>query len=341
MKRPIFITLFTTIALMLFPFCGISQTSDLSKSTVVCFERTDKVVLKSVTVLQEEVAKRTGITLPVSRKPNKSANPVIYIGLESQAALFPQNIQQLLAAFPKTEAEGYKVVFSAETKTAAVTGTDSRGVLYGVGKLLRSLEMDSGKIIIPTELKLASSPQYPIRGHQLGYRPKTNAYDAWTPAQFDQYIRDLVVFGANSIEIMPPRTDDDFTSIHMKLPAIEMIAEQAKICDSYGIDVWMWYPNLGKDYENPDELKREIAERHEIFKALPRLDALFVPGGDPGDLEPDILFKWLETEAEILHQYHPKAKIWVSPQVFKPSQEWYGKFYKHVNRKYDWFGGVV
>ena len=341
MKRPIYIILYIVFAFILFPFYGISQPTDLSKSTIVCFEKTDKVVLKSLTVLQEEIAKRTGITLPVSSKPNKSANPVIYVGLESQGSLFPQNIQQLLAALPKTEAEGYKVVFLPESKTVAVTGTDSRGVLYGVGKLLRSMEMDSGKIIIPTELRLASSPKYPIRGHQLGYRPKTNAYDAWTPAQFDQYIRDLAVFGANSIEIVPPRTDDYPTSVHMKLPAIEMIAEQSKIGDSYGMDVWMWYPNMGKDYENPDSLKKEIAERHEIFKAVPRLDALFVPGGDPGDLEPDILFKWLETEAKILHQYHPNAKIWVSPQVFKPSKEWYSKFYQHVNKKYDWFGGIV
>ena len=318
-----------------------AQTTDLSKATIVCFEKTDKVVLKSVTVLQEEIAERTGINLPVSNKPNKSANPVIFVGLESQTSLFPQKIQQLLADLPKTEAEGFKIVCSADTRTVAVSGTDSRGVLYGVGKLLRSMEMESGKIIIPGELKVASSPQYPIRGHQLGYRPKTNAYDAWTPAQFDQYIRDLAVFGANSIEIMPPRTDDDFTNVHMKLPAIEMIAEQSKICDSYGMDVWMWYPNMGKDYENPDSLNKEIAERHEIFRKVPRLDALFVPGGDPGDLEPDILFQWLETEAEILHQYHPNAKIWVSPQVFKPSKEWYAKFYQHVNKKYDWFGGIV
>jgi hypothetical protein len=287
------------------------------------------------------VAKRTGIQLPVSSKPNRSANPAIYIGLENQTTNFPVNIQKLVADLPSIQTEGFKIVSSPETKTVAVVGADARGILYGIGKLLRSSEMKNGEFEIPSGLKIASSPKYPIRGHQLGYRPKTNAYDAWTPAQFDSYIRDLAIFGANSIEIMPPRTDDDFTSVHMKLPAIEMIAEQSKICDAYGMDVWMWYPNMGKDYENPDSLKVEIAERHEVFKKIPRLDALFVPGGDPGELEPDVLFSWLEKEAEILHQYHPNAKIWVSPQVFKPSKEWYAKFYEHVNKKYEWFGGVV
>src|SRR5690606_4423058 len=121
--------------------------------------------------------------------------------------------------------------------------------------------------------------------------------------------RDLAIFGANSIEIVPPRTDDDFTNVHMQLPDIKMIAELSKICDDYGLDVWMWYPNMGQDYSHADSIKKELAERHKVFKAVSRLDALFVPGGDPGDLEPDVLFNWLERVAEVLHQYHPKAKI--------------------------------
>ena len=330
-----------TCFFLLFFIEGKTQPLDFSHATIITFEKNDKLILKAVSVLQEEVAKRTGIQLPVSSKPNRSANPVIYIGLENQTTNFPVNIQKLVADLPSIQPEGFKIACSPETKTVAVIGADARGVLYGVGKLLRLSEMKNSEFEILSDLKIASSPKYPIRGHQLGYRPKTNAYDAWTPAQFDSYIRDLAIFGANSIEIMPPRTDDDFTSVHMKLPAIEMIAEQSKICDSYGMDVWMWYPNMGKDYENPDSLKVEIAERHEVFKAVPRLDALFVPGGDPGELEPDVLFGWLEKEAEILHQYHPKAKIWVSPQVFKPSKHWYAMFYEHVNKKYDWFGGVV
>ena len=110
------------------------------------------------------------------------------------------------------------------------------------------------------------------------------------------YIRDLVIFGANSIEIMPPRTDDDFTSVHMKLPAIRMIAEQSRICKEYGLNVWMWYPNMGSDYTSPDSIKKELDEREKVFSVLPRLDALFVPAGDPGELDPDVLFdgweKW-------------------------------------------------
>ncbi len=318
-----------------------SQTIDITDSQIVCFEKNDERVLKAVSVLQEEIEKRSNIQLPLNKKWPKKTQNLIAVGIEGRLEKLPADLQKMIADMPSIKSEGYKIVVIETSKTVLVIGNDARGVLYGIGKLLRKMEMCPGQILIPAKWKVASSPAYPIRGHQLGYRPKTNAYDAWTPELFDSYIRDLAVFGANSIEIMPPRTDDDFTSVHMKLPAIEMIAKQSEICDSYGMDVWMWYPNMGSDYTHPDSIKAELAERHEVFKAVSRLDALFVPGGDPGDLEPDVLFNWLEKVSEVLHEYHPEAKIWVSPQVFRPTQEWFDAFYSHVNKKYPWFGGVV
>jgi hypothetical protein len=327
--------------IILLPTNLFSQSLNLSESKIICFEKKDKLVLKSLSVLQEEIEKRSNIKLPVSKKWPRSSQPVIAVGIEGQLDKFPKEYQDVISNLSAIKAEGYKIAVIDKSNTVLIVGHDARGVLYGVGKLLRKMEMRKGEILIPKDLSIASTPTYPIRGHQLGYRPKTNAYDAFSPEQFDSYIRDLAIFGANSVEIVPPRTDDDFTSVHMEIPAIEMIAEQSKICDSYGIDVWMWYPNMGLDYSHPDSLKIEIDERHEVFKAVPRLDALFVPGGDPGELEPDELFEWLETVSEILHQYHPNAKIWVSPQVFRPTQEWFDAFYGHINREYSWFGGVV
>lgn len=320
---------------------GFSHNIDLSRAKIICFEQNDKLILKSISVLQEKIEKRSNILLPTTKKWPKIPQSLIAISLETNLSEFPEKYQTTISKMENIGNEGYKIIVIENSKTVLVIGHDPRGVLYGVGKLMRKMEIRQGQILVPGDLKIASTPAYPIRGHQMGYRPKTNSYDAWIPQQFDNYIRDLAIFGANSIEIMPPRTDDDLTNVNMKLPAIEMIAEQSKICDSYGIDVWMWYPNMGTDYANPDSLKKEIDERREVFKALPRLDALFVPGGDPGDLKPDELFNWLQEEAKVLHQYHPNAKIWVSPQVFRPTQKWFDAFYNQVNKEYPWFGGVV
>ena len=329
--------------LLLFSFTGIQithcQTVDLSGSSIYNTISDKTVFLRSVEILQQEVEKRSGIKMPLVKKMPKAGQPVIILAMENDLSKLSENERSEIKALPEIRQEGFKLL--ARKNTVVVVGKDSRGLLYGIGRLLRKMEMQPGKVTLSENLSLATTPRYPIRGHQLGYRPKTNAYDAFSVAQFDQYIRDLALFGANHIEIMPPRTDDDFSSPHMKLPAIKMIVEQSRICREYGLDVSIWYPNLGKNYSHPDSIARELKEREEIFSILPKLNAVFVPAGDPGDLEPDVLFAWLEKEAALLKKYHPNAKIWVSPQVFKPTQKWFDSFFGNVNKEYSWFGGVV
>lgn len=341
MKKYTFNLLFTFFSIFILTSNCFSQTVDFSGAKIVCFEKDNKLVLRSVSIFQEEIKNKCDIMLPVTKKLSEKFQNVIFIGSENDLIKLPEEYRNILPKMESTGNEGYKIIVSKDPNAALIIGHDPRGVLYGVGKLLRKMELRKTQLLVPEDLKIASTPKYPIRGHQLGYRPKTNAYDAWTPQQYDRYIRDLAIFGANSIEIMPPGTDDDFSSVNMKLPAIEMIREQSKICDSYGMDVWMWYPNMGSDYVHPDSIKKEIEERRNVFKTVSRLDHVFVPAGDPGELEPDVLFEWLKIVAEVLHEYHPNAKIWVSPQVFRPSKQWFDSFFKHVNNEYSWFGGVV
>jgi hypothetical protein len=207
------------------------------------------VLLRSIEVLQSEVEKRSGIKLLVAKKLPKSGSSIV-ISLEKDIAKLPETYRNALAALPATKAEGLKILVIKNTNTVLVVGNDARGILFGVGRLLRKMLIKPGSITLPADLALSTSPTYPVRGHQLGYRPKTNAYDAFTVARFDQYIRELALFGANTIEILPPRTDDDSTSRHMKVPAAKMIVEQSRICKEYGLDVSIWYPNMGKDYSS-------------------------------------------------------------------------------------------
>ena len=91
-----------------------------------------------------------------------------------------------------------------------VSGNDVRGVLFGAGRLSRSLYLDSGKVRVPAGLSVTSAPAYRIRGHQIGNRPLHNSADAWTVPMWEQYIRDLAVFGTNLFgdalrDILDPR----------------------------------------------------------------------------------------------------------------------------------------
>ena len=318
-----------------------AQQADFSKAAVVSLNKKNLALQKAVQVFREEIKKHSAIDMPFSGKILPGSKQVIIIGMDSQLEQLPKQYREALSGLSATGPDGYKIRMLDDHQTILIFGHEERGALYGAGYLLRKMELRKGQALIARDINISSTPVYPIRGHQLGYRPKTNAYDAWTVKQFDSYIRELSLFGVNSIEILPPNTDDDFSNDLMKLPAIKMIAEQSRICKEYGLDVWMWYPTMGSNYTSTDSMQVQLAECERVFKVLPKLDALFVPGGDPGDLEPSLLFKWLEHVAVLLNKYHPHAKIWVSPQVFRPTTRWFDAFYKEVNKEYPWFGGVV
>ena len=97
---------------------------------------------------------------------------------------------------PTIGREGFRIrVKPAKTAPAVlVIGNDARGVLFGVGHLLRQLRLSTGAITVADDLSVTTAPKYPLRGHQLGYRPKTHSYDAWDLATWEQYYRDLIVF---------------------------------------------------------------------------------------------------------------------------------------------------
>jgi hypothetical protein len=76
-----------------------------------------------------------------------------------------------------------------------------------------------------------------------------------------------------------------------------------------------------------------------VFRQLPRIDAVFVPGGDPGHTEPKVLMALLAKQAPALRRYHPQAQIWVAPQGF--SQEWLDEFVQILTRDPAWPNGVI
>lgn len=234
--------------------------------------------------------------------------------------------------------EGFSIRTSANEVT--ISGNDARGVLFGVGWLLRNLTITRNTVTLRDGFSITTAPKYPLRGHQLGYRPKTNSYDAWDVKQWDQYIRDLAVFGANAIELIPPRSDDDADSPHFPLPPMRMMVEMSRITAHYGLDVWVWYPAMDKDYSDAKTVNAAVDEWATVLRQLPRLDAVFVPGGDPGHTQPKYLMALLEKQTASMHRFHPKAQMWVSPQGF--TQEWLDEFIGILQKEQPaWLTGIV
>jgi glycosyl hydrolase family 20 len=306
---------------------------DLKNAVIVAPAGLELPEQKAAAMLADEIEHRTRIRLPIAEHWPGSA-PTIFLGRESQ--LRAMHAMPVIA--PAAGADGYRI--QIEGNTIAVLGNDARGTLFGAGALLRRLRMARDRIEAPDSLQLASAPKYALRGHQLGYRPKTNSYDGWSVPVWEQYIRDLVVFGTNAIELIPPRSDDAADSPHFPLPPMQMMIEMSRLAASYGLDVWIWYPAMDPDYSDPKTVESALHEWGEVFRQLPRIDAVFVPGGDPGHTQPKVLLALLERQTEVLHRYHPHAQMWVSPQSF--DQAWLDEFLGILKTQQPaWLSGVV
>ena len=300
-------------------FAASLAAADFSHATIVLPASASTPQKKAAQMLTEEIEKRTQLRLKIAPQAPDSTPA---ISLKSAAGGKPESFQ-----------------LTSSANTISITGADDRGVIFGAGYLLRQFHMSRQKLELDTNLNVSSAPHYAIRGHQLGYRPKTNAYDAWTVPMWEHYIRELAIFGNNTIELIPPRSDDDDDSPHFALPKIEMMVEMSRIASEYAMNVSIWYPAMDKDYSDPATVEFALKEWEEVFRRLPRIDAVFVPGGDPGHTQPKYMFALLAKQTANLHRYHPKAQMWLSPQGF--TKEWRDEFWTLMKGDNPWLTGLV
>jgi hypothetical protein len=315
---------------------------DLRDCVVIAPAGSSPRVKKAVTVLVEEVEKRSRLRWRVQADSAKAGPTKIFVG--TMASLKSAGVSTAAAGLARPGADGYVLHTASNSSGRAITvlGADERGLLFGIGKLLRLISFGRDSAFLDgRRLPIATAPKYALRGHQLGYRAKTNAYDAWTVAQWDQYIRDLAIFGTNAIELLPPRTDDEPDSPHFPLPPEQMMVEMSRIADEYGLDVWIWYPAMDPDYADAATVASALKEWAHIFEIVPRIDAIFVPGGDPGHTEPKAMLAFLEKQKASLRRFHPKAQMWVSPQGFR--EEWLNDFFILTDQEHTatWLDGIV
>jgi hypothetical protein len=301
--------------------------SDLTHATVVAPSNFTGPERKAVALLIDSVRERTRLTWATSAANPGGGKPVVTIQRAPAGSALP--------------AEGYRLrtFDNGGAPGVEITGNDERGVLFGVGGLLRALEMRRDSVTLPGTMDIQTAPKYALRGHQLGYRPKTNSYDGWDVRQWESYIRDLAVFGANAIELIPPRSDDAADSPHFPLPPMQMMVEMSRLAQEYGLECWIWYPAMDADYANSATVTAALQEWGEVFRQLPRIDAVFVPGGDPGHTEPRYLMALLEKQTANLRKYHPKATMWVSPQGFNAA--WMEQFFGLMDGQPQWLSGIV
>jgi len=338
-RYPLFPLLIASL-LLLSPM-GHAQDLDCTQATVVESAQLSGPATEAIKMLTEEVSKRTGqLWSRAHRFPEQGTGCVVVAATRTQIAQLLPPALALMALQPPDHAEAFSMrsLHYHRRPVVLIEGKDDRGLLFGVGALLRKLSLSADQALLPDSLRLQEVPEKPIRSHQLGYRFKNNTYDAWTLAQFEQQIRDLAIFGGNSVQLIAPASDDERLSPLFPAPPLETLLGISRILDRYGLNCDIYYPEMEADYSRPADVFRELARFEELFRQIPRVDALWIPGGDPGHTPPALLFPLIAQEAALLHRYHPQARIYVSAQGMDAQQ--YEDFYRLVAQHPAWLAGV-
>ena len=322
-------SLYSTIEAQSFDFskAGIAVSSKLASPQKETFVR----------VLQEEIKARTQLNLLVQEKSNKL--PLIALVLASDVLLGDIVVPKLPTPSVVLQKEGFgiSIDLSSGRPILWLIGGDERGVLFAIGEFLRKADLNKQKIVVDKTIEIVTAPKYAIRGHQIGYRNTANSWDAWNEKQYEQYIRELALFGSNSIENIP--LQDGPPGPHMKIPREEMNIKMSQICMNYGLDYWVWTP-ADIDLSDQAKFKEEVKVHSDFYKQCPKLDGVFFPGGDPGSNHPKDVMPFLEAISVELKKYHPKAGVWISLQGFSDEQVNY--FYEYLGKyKPTWLAGVV
>jgi len=305
---------FSTIATLLLIlnagilFAGEEMTGILFSDAI---SRSDAATLKEV--VQEEFAKRS-----IGVGESEGDIVLVFTPIEKSALGSGDEVYRI-------QSSGREITIQAARL---------RGYIYGIGALLKMPEIyKAGEM--SGMVDLTAAPEYELRGHQLGYRNTANSWDAWTPEQYDKYIRELVLLGSNAIEDIP------FTeqAVHMVLPHEEMHRRISEICKKYDVDYWVWTPGP-RELSSAMEASEGLDKFAALVAGLPALRSIFYPGGDPGNNHPRDIFPYLDEVAKIARAKFPNIEIWISLQGFDSAKTNY--FLERINHDPpDWFVGLV
>ncbi len=224
------------------------------------------------------------------------------------------------------EYEPLKIIFRAAS---------IRGFIFATGLFFRKCIVNNNKIYLPFDISGHYSPDKKIRGHQLGYRQTSNTYDAWDIEEYRRYYLDIMYFGTNTCEHIPYENAVSDKNAIMKKDEQVLLCEAAKVAEEFGMDVSVWYPNCEKD------MASAVKNREKLFSEAAKLDYIFPPGGDPGNIQPEELLERCCEFNKILKKYHPAAGMWPSAQQPHHLPDWGTKFLREMKKMPDFIDGVI
>jgi hypothetical protein len=179
---------------------GDNETAKNSKSQVLALGNAELAVVlgeepspaeKRVTeLLAERIKDRAGVALAA---PGDKAAFRLVIGKVASNA----KIKEFAGAHKEVASlgtDGYVIAVDPGSKEIHVAGQSDSGVVAGVGRLMREMRYQNGRVEVPS-LDIAETPRMPNRGMYLWARK----YYFNEPDKVDRYIEEFALWGGNEL----------------------------------------------------------------------------------------------------------------------------------------------
>ena len=229
------------------------------------------------------------------------------------------------------EAEDFNI--SLDGNHLVITAHRLRGLIYGYSFFLRKCTVCAFSLCLDGELNCTKSPRTKIRGHQLSYTAMNNTCDNWSMADFERYIRELMYFGMNTVEAT---TGKEERNHFMKYTFPEALCEMSKICVKYDLDFSVWHP---LDSSMTDD--EAVADLLQKLGGAPKLDYLFPPGGDPGNMKPEAFVERCRLFKRELRKIYPEVEMWPSAQAPGEYPDWGERFIRKMSELPEEIDGII
>ncbi len=250
----------------------------------------DKLQFNAALYLQDEILERTGIKLPLTSKIPDGA-PAIVLGLANNTPIPDKlSIQE--------KAESFAIWTDTSISLALhLVGYDHRGLLFAVGRLVLELNLSKNYISASKNLALNASPADKIRAQQIISNVQgEDGFVQWDdPQDIQEFVNDMVIFGANGFEPTRPELIDDYL-------------------ENLGLDLFIKL----KCEEIIDLNEKSDDFISSYFQDLKGVDHITSYGGDAsGAVRPQLFFPYLDRVIPLILKGQPGSKWWYSNQCLE------------------------
>lgn len=234
----------------------------------------------------------------------------------------------------ENESESEEYTVRHDEDKIFITAHRLRGLIYGFAEFLKKAIYENDKIFLIKDISIKRNPSMQIRGHQLSYTDMNNTVDMWSKAEYERYIRDLMLFGTNMVEADSGVREEKSTL--MRFSQKEMLVAMSEICVDYDIDLSVWHELWSKDSD-----EETLDKMHKLYDDLPKLDVLFPPGGDPGDMQGEAFVQRCIKMKRELRKVFPKIQMWPSAQAPHEYPDWGERFVKEMAKCPEEIDGII